>query len=110
MIPVLLVGLGLWGNWYSSKALDEVSSVERLRRPLSDFWSGALLGAVMGLWVGVTWGQQLKQAWNTVDRVSSWLFPAVSGSPAPKRPQDGEGGYGSQLYPGAPLQYQTAQQ
>mmetsp|Transcript_111370 Transcript_111370/g.295954 ORF Transcript_111370/g.295954 Transcript_111370/m.295954 type:complete len:115 (-) Transcript_111370:97-441(-) len=88
MIPALLLGFGLWGNWYSSKALDEISSIERLRRPISDFWSGIILGAVVGLWVGANYGQQLKQAFSTVDKVTGWLFPGSTEPPAPKRPPD----------------------
>mmetsp|Transcript_21564 Transcript_21564/g.64333 ORF Transcript_21564/g.64333 Transcript_21564/m.64333 type:complete len:102 (+) Transcript_21564:76-381(+) len=85
ILPVMLLG-GLWANVYSAKELDEVSAIERTRRPLSDFWSGVLLGAILGLWTGVNYGPSLRQTWSTIDKVASWVLPGAAGPPAEKRP------------------------
>eukprot|EP00930_Biecheleria_cincta_P052163 TRINITY_DN37404_c0_g1_i1.p1 TRINITY_DN37404_c0_g1~~TRINITY_DN37404_c0_g1_i1.p1 ORF type:complete len:117 (+),score=19.75 TRINITY_DN37404_c0_g1_i1:40-390(+) len=94
--PALLVG-GLWANLYSSRELDEVSTLERSRRPLNDFWSGVLLGAILGIWAGVNCSESLKNAFSSLDKVATWLMPSSD-----KRPPDSTSG---QLPPTA--QYQT---
>eukprot|EP00442_Polarella_glacialis_P005855 CAMPEP_0115100386 /NCGR_PEP_ID=MMETSP0227-20121206/32535_1 /TAXON_ID=89957 /ORGANISM="Polarella glacialis, Strain CCMP 1383" /LENGTH=114 /DNA_ID=CAMNT_0002495795 /DNA_START=75 /DNA_END=419 /DNA_ORIENTATION=+ len=99
IFPVLLLG-GLFANYTSSKELDEISSFERSRRPISDFWSGVLLGTILGVWAGVNYGPSLKSAWSTLDRVVSWALPALV--PSQKRlPDDNEPPAGqSQAEPG----------
>mmetsp|Transcript_75470 Transcript_75470/g.149221 ORF Transcript_75470/g.149221 Transcript_75470/m.149221 type:complete len:120 (-) Transcript_75470:90-449(-) len=106
MIPALLIGVGLWGNWQSSKALDDVSRVEVMRRPLSDFTSGMLLGLVSGLLVGVHYASQCKQAWGFFDKVVIPMLGLGSSSKPEGRPPDG----GSAPYqPGPAIQMQPQQ-
>lgn len=103
MIPVLAVAGGLWYNWFAAKELDDIATVERTRRPISDFWSGILLGAILGLWTGVNHGETLKSTWSTIDRVGSWVLPTVFGQ---KRLPDAQN---TQAPPGQPPMYQGQQ-
>ncbi|OLQ13322.1 NAD-specific glutamate dehydrogenase [Symbiodinium microadriaticum] len=68
LYPALVLA-GLYGNLYSAKELDDISRVEVARRPLSDFWSGILLGTMLGLWVGINYGETMKSAWDTLEMV-----------------------------------------
>eukprot|EP00928_Gymnodinium_smaydae_P057247 TRINITY_DN40516_c0_g1_i1.p1 TRINITY_DN40516_c0_g1~~TRINITY_DN40516_c0_g1_i1.p1 ORF type:complete len:130 (-),score=23.91 TRINITY_DN40516_c0_g1_i1:113-502(-) len=75
-VPLLLLG-GLGANWQACKELDEVASYERSRRPLSDFWGGVLLGGILGLWVGLNYGDGMRLAYDRCERVLSWITPAL---------------------------------
>ncbi|CAE7851175.1 gdh-1 [Symbiodinium microadriaticum] len=82
LYPALVLA-GLYGNLYSAKELDDISRVEVARRPLSDFWSGILLGTMLGLWVGINYGETMKSAWDTLEMVwdpsrpTAYVFMAV---------------------------------
>eukprot|EP00927_Polykrikos_kofoidii_P052257 TRINITY_DN46041_c0_g1_i1.p1 TRINITY_DN46041_c0_g1~~TRINITY_DN46041_c0_g1_i1.p1 ORF type:complete len:123 (-),score=18.64 TRINITY_DN46041_c0_g1_i1:88-456(-) len=86
-IPVLVAG-GLGLNWMAAKELDEVSSIERTRRPISDFWCGLILGSILGLWTGINHGASLKQAYSTFDSIAGWVFPVVSRLAGGRKPPD----------------------
>eukprot|EP00434_Breviolum_minutum_P002761 symbB.v1.2.002429.t1/scaffold129.1/size311234/18 len=68
LYPVLVLG-GLYANYFSTKELDDISTLEKTRRPLSDFWSGICVGVIIGVWAGINYGPSLKYAWETLDWV-----------------------------------------
>eukprot|EP00438_Fugacium_kawagutii_P024377 Skav213353 [mRNA] locus=scaffold317:92112:101749:- [translate_table: standard] len=73
LYPVLVLG-GLYANYFSTKELDDISTLEKTRRPLSDFWSGICVGVIIGVWAGVNYGPSLKYAWETLD----WVRPLAA--------------------------------
>mmetsp|Transcript_137368 Transcript_137368/g.194384 ORF Transcript_137368/g.194384 Transcript_137368/m.194384 type:complete len:114 (+) Transcript_137368:26-367(+) len=85
LYPVLVLG-GLYANYFSTKELDDISTLEKTRRPLSDFWSGICVGVIIGVWAGINYGPSLKYAWETLDWMSRWAL-----SPSEKRPPNGPG-------------------
>mmetsp|Transcript_87209 Transcript_87209/g.182503 ORF Transcript_87209/g.182503 Transcript_87209/m.182503 type:complete len:116 (+) Transcript_87209:91-438(+) len=82
----LVVGGGLWANFVSTKDLDEITTFDKRGRMLGGFWGGLLLGGILGLWVGVNFGQSVKQGWQSVDSFVSALMPGSSSSGSDKPP------------------------
>merc|ERR1719265_2002874 len=103
LVPLAMVG-ALGANWMAARELDEVSTLERSRRPLSDFMCGGLLGAILGLWTGVNHADTIRTAWSGFEKMASWMFPALSsladGGGSQKRPP--EGGHPGPIAQGGP--------
>eukprot|EP00929_Paragymnodinium_shiwhaense_P068459 TRINITY_DN34435_c0_g1_i1.p1 TRINITY_DN34435_c0_g1~~TRINITY_DN34435_c0_g1_i1.p1 ORF type:complete len:119 (+),score=1.59 TRINITY_DN34435_c0_g1_i1:131-487(+) len=92
-VPLAFVG-ALGANFMAAKDLDEVASIERARRPLSDFVCGGLLGAILGLWTGVNYAETIRNAWSGFEQLASWISPAIaslSGGPEDRPPKGPQG-------------------
>eukprot|EP00746_Dinoflagellata_sp_MGD_P007854 gnl/MRDRNA2_/MRDRNA2_115628_c0_seq1.p1 gnl/MRDRNA2_/MRDRNA2_115628_c0~~gnl/MRDRNA2_/MRDRNA2_115628_c0_seq1.p1 ORF type:complete len:123 (+),score=23.32 gnl/MRDRNA2_/MRDRNA2_115628_c0_seq1:59-427(+) len=72
MLPLLVLGaLGL--NYQAARELDEVSTtLDKNRRPLTDFWGGICIGLVIGLWVGVNQKDRILAGMSMLETMSSW--------------------------------------